>query len=717
MNRGSLAEDPREGLSSSSRYSRMGEEKNSLLYVDSSSVRKARRAAENKMRASGGEVKGNHNSTSKKSVGRGLINSHMDRLEVGSDGRLFHVKETKKPRPAKETRNQTAQQNLPIHEDGTPQPQAETVRANLPAMQAVKPARPYLSADYRNPLLTVTDAKAKPVFGREIFRRYRTQILAAAVAAAAVFYGYTAWHFHNRFYPGTEFFGIKAADMSVYDMKAAVKSKVDSYTLELVARDPSGQNHTQDTATVSNAAASRGNVITAKDIDLQYVDDGAIDRVMETQKTWAWPVMMILRAVSSQTQELETSFNRDSVREVLDSLDCFQDENIILPENARIELSDDGAVVCPEVYGTKLDYEETLDAVTRALEAGDTRISLDQLGLYENPTVFGSDILLMTEAQALNKVLGAKITLTIGDTREVINSEVIRTFLSKRDGSYYVNEEKVRSYVSRLADKYDTYQRARTFYTSMGTSVELEEGRGDYGWQMDQEGTCQEILDAVRSQKQAEMEPVFTHEPYCKSVNDLGDTYVEISLTTQTMWFYKDGSLIVKTPVVTGNPYAGNETPSGGVWSVKDHMRNALLTGQGYSSPVDYWMPFNGGVGIHDLQSRYWFGGNVYLGGGSHGCINTPLQAVKLIYKNIEIGVPVVVYKDESETAYSLKDGPYDSGSLKTMIEETYGTVEDDGAGSIVYWTAQKKAQAAAAAAAAPATATGSTASTSGGVW
>ena len=133
----------------------MGEEKNSLLYVDSSSVRKARRAAENKMRASGGEVKGNHNSTSKKSVGRGLINSHMDRLEVGSDGRLFHVKETKKPRPAKETSNQTAQQNLPIHEDGTPQPQAETVRTNLPAMQAVKPARPYLSADYRNPLLTV----------------------------------------------------------------------------------------------------------------------------------------------------------------------------------------------------------------------------------------------------------------------------------------------------------------------------------------------------------------------------------------------------------------------------------------------------------------------------------------------------------------------------------------------------------------------------------
>ena len=77
----------------------MGEEKNSLLYVDSSSVRKARKAAENKMRASGGAAKGNHNLTSKKSVGRGLINSHMDRLEVGSDGRLFHVKENTTPQP------------------------------------------------------------------------------------------------------------------------------------------------------------------------------------------------------------------------------------------------------------------------------------------------------------------------------------------------------------------------------------------------------------------------------------------------------------------------------------------------------------------------------------------------------------------------------------------------------------------------------------------
>ena len=746
MNRGSLAEDPREGLSSSSRYSRMGGEKNSLLYVDSSSVRKARKAAENKMRASGGAAKGNHNLTSKKSVGRGLINSHMDRLEVGSDGRLFHVKENTTPQPQHENTTSTsnsqrrdARPDTELRKEelsGTvsriqasaqdasqnAESSAGTVAVMLPAVQGIKPVRSYLAEDYHNPLLTVTNAKSNTVSAGGFFRRYRVQIIAAIAAVSAAVYGYTAWHYHNRFYPGTYFFGIKAAGMSVYDVKAAVKSKVDSYTLELAGRDQSGAEGSQNAA---ETGADQKNVITAQDINLQYVDDGSIAHAMDTQKSWAWPVMMIARAVSGQGQSLETSFDTESVPEVLKTLPCFQDENVILPQNAKILLTDDGAMVSPEIYGTKLKFDKTLEAVTEALETGKGRINLDQMGLYESPTVFSGDILLMTEAQALNKVLGARITLTFGDTQEVINSEVIRTFLSKRDGSYYVNEDKVRAYVAGLAEKYDTYQCARSFYTSLGTKVELEEGRGDYGWQLDQESTYQRILDSVRTQKQITLAPVWNHEAYNGIGKDLSDTYVEICLTTQTMWFYKDGRLVVKTPVVTGNPYAGNETPSGGVWALKDHMRNALLSGEGYTSPVDYWMPFNGGIGIHDMQSRYWFGGNVYLGSGSHGCINTPLQAVKLIYKSIEIGVPVVVYKDESETAMSMAEGPFDSASLKTQIEETYGSVEDDGAGSIVYWTAQKKAQASAAASNAAASgaatgasaASGTTAAASGGVW
>jgi hypothetical protein len=124
-------------------------------------------------------------------------------------------------------------------------------------------------------------------------------------------------------------------------------------------------------------------------------------------------------------------------------------------------------------------------------------------------------------------------------------------------------------------------------------------------------------------------------------------------------------------------------------------MRNQTLSGQGYASPVDYWMPFNNGVGIHDMQSRAYFGGTIYLGSGSHGCVNTPLSAVKLIYDQIEEGVPVIVYKDESEEAYAHCTDPVDVQSLNAQIEDSYGTVEDDGIGSIVAWSRSKAAQAA----------------------
>ena len=130
----------------------------------------------------------------------------------------------------------------------------------------------------------------------------------------------------------------------------------------------------------------------------------------------------------------------------------------------------------------------------------------------------------------------------------------------------------------------------------------------------------------------------------------LNGTYVEISITEQRMWFYKNGSLLVDTPVVTGNPNTGHGTPAGGVWKLKDKRAPFTLTGYkedgsiDYEEPVNYWMPFNGGVGIHDLTKRAAFGGDIYLTNGSHGCVNTPLEAVATIYNNIDINTPVVVY-------------------------------------------------------------------------
>ena len=56
-------------------------------------------------------------------------------------------------------------------------------------------------------------------------------------------------------------------------------------------------------------------------------------------------------------------------------------------------------------------------------------------------------------------------------------------------------------------------------------------------------------------------------------------------------------------------------------------------------------MAFNGGIGIHGSDSwRSKFGGDIYLKGGSHGCINASDNLAITIFNNISAGTPVICY-------------------------------------------------------------------------
>ena len=125
--------------------------------------------------------------------------------------------------------------------------------------------------------------------------------------------------------------------------------------------------------------------------------------------------------------------------------------------------------------------------------------------------------------------------------------------------------------------------------------------------------------------------------------SDIGNTYVEVNLTKQHIWCYKDGALVAEGDIVTGNVSSGWETPQG-VYKLKSKERDRILRGPGYASPVTYWMPFNGGIGLHDATWRNSFGGSIYKNNGSHGCINLPYNVASKIYNSIKVGDPIVCY-------------------------------------------------------------------------
>jgi len=142
-----------------------------------------------------------------------------------------------------------------------------------------------------------------------------------------------------------------------------------------------------------------------------------------------------------------------------------------------------------------------------------------------------------------------------------------------------------------------------------------------------------------------EKEPIYLQKAFSREGNEIGNTYVEINISKQHLWLYKDGKMIAQGSVVTGNPNRGNATVLG-VYMVNYKQKEASLKGPGYEAKVTYWMPFFGNIGLHDASWRYRFGEDIYLRNGTHGCVNAPLYLAKIVYENVDEGTPIIIYKE-----------------------------------------------------------------------
>lgn len=123
----------------------------------------------------------------------------------------------------------------------------------------------------------------------------------------------------------------------------------------------------------------------------------------------------------------------------------------------------------------------------------------------------------------------------------------------------------------------------------------------------------------------------------------LEDRYVIVDKSEQQLYLYDDNELLYTTPVTTGKDTTPSDT---GLFKIKYKARDVTLSdNKTYWSPVRYWMPYNGGEGLHDADWRSVFGTEDYHKKGSHGCINMPVDITDEIYNNVEAGTKVLVHK------------------------------------------------------------------------
>ena len=460
-------------------------------------------------------------------------------------------------------------------------------------------------------------------------------VLSAVTGVSAAGYTVHADRYTDRFIEGTIINGIDAGDMTAAEVEAVIRDRVEEYGLRVIF--PAGS--TED--------------LTSEEIGFSYASDNGVEKILKSQDKYDWIRGKFGETTAHQVGE-KSAFNEETLKETVWALPEMQPENQIRPANAYMAMGEDHRLmIVPEVDGTVVDTEKVYNALVEAVRAGETEVDLSPLDIYSHAEINSEDPALNLQVNDLNSYLDMSITYQMYDGSEVVlDGETMYKWLSTKpeDPDYYyldtnVFQEKCSQFVHDLAVKYDRTYDSISFHSTCEGDITFPVAT--YGHQVDLETEPLNLYQDILSRKSVKREPAY----YMNSMMDgsFGGTYVEVDKNTQHVWYYSGGELVWESDCVTGRESEGRRTPTC-VYYIYLKQRNRVLKGRpdengnpSYESFVNFWMPFNGGIGLHDATWRSDFGGDIYYYSGSHGCVNLPYSKAESLYEMVETGTPVIV--------------------------------------------------------------------------
>ena len=376
-------------------------------------------------------------------------------------------------------------------------------------------------------------------------------------------------------------------------------------------------------------------VIEADDIEYSYVNTPELPKIYIKEKGENW--LLAFFNLSSYNTDIVYDYDKDKIKKMIDTIEEFDQR---LMDASIIYSSDtDSFVIKPHSYEIKIEKEQLFDLIVQAIDKRDSEVNI--VKYIEQADIFQDDKALIAAKDKANDYLNMQIRYDFGDRKELIERSVLKYFITFEGTEIVIDPEKVKIYVRELALKYDTFGKNRRFKTSKGQIITTN--GGSYGWLIHRGQTVDALIEHIQVGENATIEPIYSYKALIRDSNDIGNSYVEIDLKEQMVYVYINGQLKVSTQTVTGNVSKGNATPTG-VYPINYKERNAILTGEDYASPVNYWMPFNKDIGLHDADWRDSFGENIFETDGSNGCVNLPPNNAKNIFDLVYPGMPVIVH-------------------------------------------------------------------------
>ncbi len=350
-----------------------------------------------------------------------------------------------------------------------------------------------------------------------------------------------------------------------------------------------------------------------------------------------------LETQHSSKEEINTftlsnfSLEKDRLKETLSELPSFMKENMVSAQDAYVFFSEEDHLLTlvPEVRGNIIDFDTAFNLAVNQLQSGIDTIDFSSL-IQAEPEITSSKF--EENVSKINAILNTTITYNITDSKTlVLDKSIMKDWIAvSEDGMYSIDiDSHLPEFINLLEEE------------SKDTTVFFEFEATDLGTvtvpakklSLNKEAELSRLKSCLENGKSDSLIPLYHLE--------IGNSYVEVDLGRQHVWMYVDGICILDTDCVTGNK--GNHDTREGYFFLTGKNRNAILRGWNdngtrYASPVSFWMPFDGGIGLHDASWRTTFGGEIYIGNGSHGCVNLPKAAAEKIYNNITFDMPIIVY-------------------------------------------------------------------------
>ncbi len=380
-------------------------------------------------------------------------------------------------------------------------------------------------------------------------------------------------------------------------------------------------------------------IIHGSDIDLTA--DFPVDS-LRVQNPLIYPYYM-LRPGNYYIEPESVSYDADKLQSIID--------NTILPADGSTEAPVDafltdyipgaGYTIATEIDGDTPDSEKVSKFINDAISERVPFIDLAASDCYYKASIRSDNDYLTQTAASLNDALTASVTYDLGNQKIILNADTYYPWLiTAEDGTTTLDKDKVNEYVSKLKSSTDTAYTTRSFTTVSGRTIAV---KGPYGYNISKKKEAEQLTSDILSGEAVEREPVYTTKGFQRSGQEYGDNYIEVDMSNQKVYLIQDGKTTFTSDCVTGNTSLGRGTPSG-IFSIMYKAKNVVLRGANYASPVTYWMPFYNGCGFHDASWRGSFGGTIYRGNGSHGCVNMPISSAKTLYGYVEAGLPVITY-------------------------------------------------------------------------